>query len=64
MKCSLFSEAARELNVSATTIREMERRGDLPAVRTAGGTRVFSDVDIEKAKQLKAQRGEKNRKRG
>jgi excisionase family DNA binding protein len=63
MKSEFFlaSEAARELNVSATTVREMERRGKLPAVRTPSGVRIFAGGDI---RRLKAQRSEKaNRKR-
>jgi excisionase family DNA binding protein len=54
----LASEAARELNVSATTVREMERRGDLPAVRTPGGVRIFAVTDITR---LKAQRTRKRK---
>ena len=57
----LGSEAARELNVSATTVREMERRGDLPATRTPTGTRIFSAADIQK---VKAEREKQNQNQG
>lgn len=43
----LVSEAARVLNVSAETVRNLERAGRLPAVRTANGVRVFDRRQVE-----------------
>jgi excisionase family DNA binding protein len=44
----LVSETARKLGVAASTIRRMHERGELKAVRTPGGVRVFSAEDIAK----------------
>jgi excisionase family DNA binding protein len=49
----LVSEAARELNCAASTIRRLEERGELRASRTPTGTRIFSVGDI---RRLAAQR--------
>jgi excisionase family DNA binding protein len=49
----LVSEAARELGVAASTIRRLEERGTLKAIRTPGGTRIFEASDVRK---LAAQR--------
>ena len=45
------SEAARRLKVSAQTVRDWADRGKLPAMRTAGGQRIFQRDDIERARQ-------------
>ncbi len=42
------SEAARLLGVAADTVRLWERRGLLPAERTAGGIRLFRLEDVER----------------
>jgi DNA-binding transcriptional MerR regulator len=47
------SEAARELGVSAATVRNYEARKILKAFRLSNGTRVFSREDVE---ELKARR--------
>ena len=60
VKFFLASEAAREMNCSATTVREMARRGVIPVSRTATGTRTFAAGDV---RRLKAQRSENPRKR-
>jgi len=50
------SSAARELGVAEGTVRLMERRGVLPAVRLSSGMRIFRRVDVERvAAQRKAQ---------
>jgi excisionase family DNA binding protein len=50
--------AARELNVSAQTVIVWERRGVLPAIKTANGIRLFRRADVER---LKRERAEKQR---
>lgn len=50
------SDAARILGVTPTTVRLMERTGQLPALRTAGGMRLFQRVDVERL--ATARRGE------
>jgi excisionase family DNA binding protein len=42
------SEAARELEVSEQTIRNLEGRGELPASRVGNGMRLFLREDVEK----------------
>lgn len=41
------SEAARTLRVSEQTVRNLERRGVLPASRLSNGTRVFERGDVD-----------------
>jgi excisionase family DNA binding protein len=40
--------AAKILDVAAQTVREMERRGRLSAIKTETGTRIFRRVDVER----------------
>lgn len=40
------SEAARLLNRAPDTIRQMERSGRLPAMKTANGQRLFRRADV------------------
>jgi excisionase family DNA binding protein len=47
------SDAARVLDVTPSTVRMMERLGKLPALRTAGGMRLFQREHVE---QLAAER--------
>lgn len=47
------SEAARELGVSAASVRNYEARGILKAFRLANGTRVFNRDEVI---ELKARR--------
>ena len=42
------SEAARELDVAAQTIRTWADSGMLPNARTAGGQRIFQRADIDR----------------
>ena len=53
------TEAARILNRSGESVRNYERRGVLPATRTARGLRLFkkSDVKAFAEKQKKEQLG-------
>ena len=44
----LTTEAARILNVSQETVRQWERRGILPAHKTARGVRLFDRRDVER----------------
>lgn len=41
-------DAARRLGVAPDTVRLWERNGCLPAMRTAGGIRLFRREDVEK----------------
>lgn len=42
------ADAARILGVVPATVRQMERSGRLPALRTAGGIRLFCRADVER----------------
>ncbi len=42
------ADAARILGVVPATVRQMERDGRLPAMKTAGGVRVFRQGDVER----------------
>lgn len=44
----LTSDAARILNISADAVRRLERLGQLTAMRTAGGTRLFDRTEVER----------------
>lgn len=44
------SEAARELEVSAQTVREWADKGKLPTIRTSSGQRIFQRVDVERVR--------------
>jgi excisionase family DNA binding protein len=50
------SEAARVLGVSSDMVRIYERTGRLPAIRTAGGYRLFAQRDVERVAQQRAAR--------
>lgn len=45
------SEAARELNVAAQTVRGWADRGKLPNMRTASGQRIFQRTDVERMRE-------------
>jgi len=53
------SEAARILDVAASTIRNYEREGKLPARKTEGGVRLFERETIE---TFAAGRGKRSRR--
>ena len=48
------SEAARMLDVSAETVRCLERRGRLRALRTRNGVRIFDRPDLERIAKERA----------
>lgn len=48
------STAARILAMSEGTVRAMERRGDLPATKTATGVRLFESADVERVAERRA----------
>lgn len=48
------SEAARELEVSENTVRNLSDRGALPSTRTGGGIRLFKRSDVERLKRDRA----------
>lgn len=51
MKTYSISEAAKELNLTAYTLRYYDKEGLLPFVgRTANGTRLFKESDIDALK--------------
>jgi len=54
-------DAAKILNVTPNTVRDLERRGRLPAERTASGTRLFKQADVER---LAAERAAQRKLRG
>jgi excisionase family DNA binding protein len=45
------SDAARILNRSADRVRDLERSGRLPAIKTRSGQRLFSVKDVERLAQ-------------
>jgi excisionase family DNA binding protein len=45
-----ISEAARELHIAVQTARDWSDAGKLPAVRTAGGMRLFRREDVDRVK--------------
>jgi excisionase family DNA binding protein len=54
----LTTEVARFLGKSAETVRLYERRGKLPAMRTAGGVRLFKRADVLQLAELLVQEAE------
>ena len=56
-KFFLTSEAARELDVSAGTIRTWEREGKLKAERSGSGFRIFLEEELARFKGLRAAEG-------
>jgi excisionase family DNA binding protein len=54
----LTAEVARFLGKSSETVRLYERRGKLPAMRTAGGVRLFKRADVLQLAELLVQEAE------
>ncbi len=50
------ADAARILGVVPATVRQLERNGRLPAIRTAGGIRLFRRADVERFARERALR--------
>ena len=56
-KLLTVGDVARRLQVMPDTVRELERRGRLRALRTEGGVRLFRKADIERfAQEFQARR--------
>jgi hypothetical protein len=51
----LTAEAAALLHVTPAAVRLMETRGDLPAMRTPSGVRLFDKAAVERLAQRRAQ---------
>ena len=47
-KKMISSEAARILDVTPATVRDMERRGELAAERTSSGVRLFDEGEVRR----------------
>jgi excisionase family DNA binding protein len=57
------SDAARVLNRTGEAVRHYERTGQLAAIRTVGGVRLFKQADVENFKQkLKARKWTRKRR--
>jgi excisionase family DNA binding protein len=50
----LTSQVARILGVSSEMVRVLERSGRLPAVKTAGGVRLFDPREVERLAQRRS----------
>lgn len=53
------SDVARLLRISEASVRNMERDGRLPALKTAGGQRIFKTGDVQRAAEKRAQSPER-----
>jgi excisionase family DNA binding protein len=49
------NEAARQLGVSAQTVRHWADRGKLAVMRTGSGQRLFDDADVEHLRRRREQ---------
>jgi DNA-binding transcriptional MerR regulator len=57
MKKLETADAARILNVTPATVRQLEQKGALTAERTASGTRLFNEVDVRRLAAERKARG-------
>jgi excisionase family DNA binding protein len=55
-KKMLVAEAAKVLDVTPATVRDMERRGELVAERTSSGVRLFDRADVDRLATARASR--------
>jgi excisionase family DNA binding protein len=62
MKKLETADAARILNVTPATVRDLEKKGYLAAERTASGTRLFEKSDVDRLARERAQRKTNNGK--
>ncbi len=62
MKKLLTADAAKILNVTPATVRQLEQNGHLTAERTASGTRLFNQPDVERLARERAARDRTPRK--
>jgi DNA-binding transcriptional MerR regulator len=58
MKKLETADAAKILNVTPATVRQLEQRGQLKAERTISGTRLFDQPDVERLARERARRKE------
>jgi excisionase family DNA binding protein len=47
------ADVARLLNVVPDTVRDLERRGRIKAIRTPGGIRLFREADVKRFAQMR-----------
>ncbi len=47
------ADVARLLGVVPDTVRDLERRGRLKAIRTPGGIRLFQEADVKQFAQIR-----------
>jgi excisionase family DNA binding protein len=45
---------AKELGLSEARVRQLANKGDLPAIRTDGGIRLFARADVEHLRRQRA----------
>jgi DNA-binding transcriptional MerR regulator len=64
MKQMTIKHAAASSGVTAETLRQYERAGLLNPVRDSNGNRLFSETDVEKARQIAAERRSRSGFRG
>ena len=50
------SEAARRLEVTGDRVRQLERKGELAAIKIGGGMRLFRVEDVERLAAARAAR--------
>ncbi len=54
------ADAARRLGVTPAAVVAMERRGDLAALRTEGGVRLFEPDEVERLVAQRAEAGQRS----
>ena len=59
----IVSEAAKLLGLTPAHVRRLEREGQLPALRTPGGVRLFNRDDVERLAAIRRARPRKGRAR-
>ncbi len=50
------ADAARRFGLSPESVRDLEQRGLLKAIRTVGGYRLFQESEVERYAALRKQR--------
>jgi excisionase family DNA binding protein len=56
MDTLLTADAAKLLDLTPDAVRRLERRGELHAQRTEGGTRLFDRADVERLARARQHR--------
>jgi DNA-binding transcriptional MerR regulator len=59
-----ISDASHIIDCSPSTVRNLEARGLLPAMRTRSGLRLFKLSDVQKAAKERAAEKEMRRRKG